>query len=136
MSKGAAAQTDVLKYIMNGTAPSWAGASNFYIALHTADPTVSGNQSTNEVSYGSYARIPVAASTSGWTVSGSSASNNNALLFPTCTSGGATATHISVGTASSGTGEILYYGPLQASLAISVNIQPKIAAGVLQVTES
>ena len=45
--------------------------TNLYVALHTADPGESGTQSTNEISYTSYARVAVARSSAGWTVTGS-----------------------------------------------------------------
>lgn len=42
--------------------------------------------------------------------------------------------HFSVGRDSSGGGEVLFYGALDSSLAISSNITPRIPAGDLVVT--
>lgn len=44
-----------------------AGAGNIYVSLHTADPA-GGDQTTNEASYGSYARVAVARGAGTWTV--------------------------------------------------------------------
>ena len=42
-------------------------AGSFFISLHTADPSA-GNQSTSETAYTGYARVAVARSSAGWTV--------------------------------------------------------------------
>ncbi len=109
--------------------------TNLYVSLHTADPGEGGSQTTNECAYGSYARVAVARSGSGWTVSGNTATNAALVQFPQCTSSSETATHVAVGTAASSTGKLLYKGALSASLAISSGIQPQFAAGSLQVSE-
>src|SRR5690349_18011687 len=59
-------------------------AGNLYIALYTADPGETGTATTNEATYTNYARVAVARSGSGWTVSGNSASNAGVVTFPTC----------------------------------------------------
>src|ERR1700723_1778739 len=77
--------------------------TNLYCALHTADPTASGTQTTNEISYTGYARVAVARSTGGWTVTSASVSPVANVVFGTPTgSPSATATFWSVGTAASG----------------------------------
>lgn len=43
-------------------------AGSLYIALHTADPGATGNQTTSEATYTSYARVGVVRSNSGWTL--------------------------------------------------------------------
>lgn len=43
-------------------------AGNLYISLHTSDPGATGDQTTNEATYTSYARVAVVRSASGWTV--------------------------------------------------------------------
>src|ERR1700679_2605180 len=60
-------------------------AGNLYVSLHTADPTNAGNQTSSETTYTSYARVAVARSTGGWTISGTSpatASNTATITFP------------------------------------------------------
>ena len=111
-----------------------ASAGSFHIALCTADPGKAGDQTTNEVSYTGYARVAVARSGSGWSRSGSTMSNVATITFGECTSGSATATHFSVGTAGSGTGQIIVSGSLSASRAISSGITPLFNAGELDVT--
>jgi hypothetical protein len=117
----------------SGLQPS-ATAGSFYIALHTSDPGEAGNQSTNEIAYTSYARVAVARSGSGWTVSGDSVQNAALIQFPQCTGGSGTASHFSIGLASSGAGNIMMSGALNSSLAISNGITPQFAAGSLTAT--
>lgn len=117
-----------------GLLPS-AGAGSLYVSLHTGDPGETGDQTTNECAYGSYARVAVARSGSGWTRSGSQISNVAAITFPQASSGSETATHFGVGTASSAAGKLLYSAALSASLAISSGITPEFAIGALTVSE-
>lgn len=135
MSKGNTTENDVLEHLFKATALSWAANGNLYIALHTADPGEAGSQTTSEATYTSYARVAVARSGSGWTVSGNQASNAALIQFPQCTGGTNTITYVSIGTASSGTGQIVYSGALNASLAVSNLIQPQFAIGALVATE-
>jgi hypothetical protein len=133
MSKGNTAENDVLKAVLKGTDPSWRGNANRYLALHTGDPGEGGSQTTSEAAYTSYARVAVPVAD--WTDGGSVFSNTNLLQFPQCTGGSETITHVSIGTASSGAGQILYSGALSASLAVANLIQPQFAALALTVTE-
>jgi hypothetical protein len=144
MSMSNASETNLLLLLFNNT--DWANvgdaaglqnsaaAGNFYVALHTDDPGDAGNQTTSEVSYTGYARVAVARSAGGFTVSGAQVSNTAAVQFGECTAGSATATHFSVGLASTSTGDILYSGALSASRAISAGITPLFNAGALQGT--
>jgi len=105
------------------------------VSLHTADPGEAGNQSTSEATYGSYARVAVARSGSGWTVTNNQAVNAALVQFPQCTSSTNTITHVGVGTAASSTGKLLYKGVLSSSLAVSSGIQPQFSGGSLTVSE-
>lgn len=144
MSFSNATESDILKlYLQNvdianlGDAAGVRGsatAGSVYVALHTGDPGETGDQTTNECAYTSYARVAVARSTGAWTVSGSSptqGANASPVTHPKCTGGSETATHFSVGFASSGAGKIIISGALTSSLAISNNITPSFAAGDL-----
>jgi len=111
-----------------------ATAGSFYIALHTADPGEAGDQTTSEIAYTSYARVAVARSGSGFTRSGSSISNAALVQFPQATGGSGTATYFSIGTDSTGTGQIVASGALAASLAVSNGMQPQFAIGALVAT--
>lgn len=143
MSMTNAAETAFLNLFFNNT--DWANvgdaaglqnsatAGSFYISLHTADPGETGNQTTSEATYTSYARVAVARSGAGWTVSGNNASNTSAVSFPACTGGTNTITHFGIGSDSSGTGNLFMSGALTSSLAVSSGITPQFAVGELDV---
>lgn len=145
MSKGNTFENDLLQLIFNnvdiadigdaGGLQNSATAGSLYVALHTADPGEAGTAATSEASYTSYARVAVARTSGGWTVSGNSATNTALIQFPECTGGSNTITHVSITTASSGTSKILYSGALSASRSVSSGIQPQFAATSLTVTE-
>ena len=110
-------------------------AGSVYVSLHASDPGEAGNQTSGtELSYTGYARVAVARSGSGWTVSGNSASNAAAITFGACTAGSGTAAYFGIGTDSSGSGTLLFSGALTSSLAISSGITPSFAIGALTVT--
>lgn len=89
---------------------------SLYVSLHTADPGEAGNQSTSEAAYTNYARVAVARTSGGWTVSGNQVSNAAAINFPQCGVTGATITHFGIGTDPTGTGKLLYKAPLGTAL--------------------
>jgi hypothetical protein len=134
MSFGNTAETDVLGKLFNNTALSWDANTDLYLSLHTGDPGEGGSQTTSEATYTSYARIAVARSGAGWTVSGATVQNAALAQFPQATGGTNTITHVAIGTASSGAGQILVSGALNSSLAVSNLIQPQFAAGALVFT--
>lgn len=110
-----------------------ATAGSFYISLHTGDPGEAGSQTTNEATYTSYARVAVARSAGGWTVSGNNVSNAAAINFPAATGGTNTITHFGIGSDLSGAGNLFFKGALSASLAVSTGITPSFAIGELDV---
>jgi hypothetical protein len=111
-----------------------ATAGSFFISLHSADPGEAGNQSTNEISYTGYARVGVTRTAGGFTRTGSTIANTALVQFGQCTAGTATATHFGIGTDSTGAGNLLLKGALNASLSISNGIQPQFAAGAMTAT--
>jgi hypothetical protein len=111
-----------------------ATAGSFYISLHSADPGEAGTQSTNEISYTGYARVAVNRTAGGWTRTTSTIANTALVQFGQCTGGTATATHFGIGTDSTGAGNLLLKGALNASLSISNGIQPQFAAGAMTAT--
>lgn len=145
MSKSNTFENDLLQLIFNnvdiadigdaGGLQNSAAAGSLYVALHTGDPGEAGNASTSESAYTSYARVAVARTAGGWTVSGNSATNAALIQFPECTGGSETITHVSITTAASGASKILYSGALSASRSVSSGIQPQFAASALTVTE-
>jgi len=134
MSKGNTFENDLLLLIFNNTDAANIGdatglrgsssAGSLYASLHTGDPGEAGNQTTNECAYTSYARVAVARSGSGWTVSANSVSPAANISFPAATGGSETATHWAVGTASSGTGKLLYSGTISPNISISSGVTP------------
>lgn len=101
-------------------------AGSYYVSLHTGDPGEAGSQTTNECAYTSYARVAVARSGSGFTVTNNSVSPASAVTFPVATGGTETATHWGVGTDSSGAGTLLYKGSISPTIAISNGVTPRL----------
>lgn len=134
MTKSDTTENDTLKAILKGVDPSWRSNANLYLALHTADPGEAGNQGTSEATYTNYARQTIVKA-SGWTDGGSTFSNAGLIQFPTCGASGNTITHVSIGTLTSGAGQILYSGALNSALTVALNIQPQFSIGALQVQE-
>lgn len=127
---------DTLALVGDATGIVGSGADgSLYVSLHTADPGEAGDQTTNETAYTNYARVAVARTTGGWTVSSNAVTNAALIQFAQCGASGATLTHFGVGTSSSSTGKLLYSGELTSSLAVSSGIQPQFAAGDLDITE-
>jgi hypothetical protein len=145
MSKSNASENALLQLFFNNvdfaTVGDAAGLQNsatagsFYISLHTGDPGEAGDQTTNEATYTNYARVAVARSAAGWTVSGSTATNFAQISFPQCGVTGNTITYVGIGTEISGAGVLMYSGALNSSLAVALNITPLFAATGLTVTE-
>lgn len=136
MSKSNAWENDLLKLLFNATAianiadnAASAPLTNLYIGLHTADPGEAGDQTTNETSYGSYARVAIARTSGGWTVTANSVSPVADVTFPTPTSGTGTITHASIGTASSGAGKLLYSGTISPNITIATGVPIILATG-------
>lgn len=133
-SIGDTAENDILKLIFNATAianiadnAASGPLTNLYVSLHTANPGDSGNQTTSESAYTSYARVAVARSTGGWTASTvGSTSPVATITFPAATGGSETATYFAVGTASSGTGKVLWSGPISPTISISNGVTPSL----------
>ena len=138
MSFGDTFENDLLKLIFQAVAianladnAAASPNSNLYISLHTASPGEAGNQSTNECNYTSYARSTVARSSGGWAITGSTVSPVNDINFPTATgpSDNQTATYAAIGTALSGSGKILVYGPLNPTIVITQGVPPVLVQG-------
>lgn len=133
MSKGNTFENDLLLLIFNATAigniadnAATSPLTNLYVSLHTSDPGEAGDQTTNEIAYTSYARVAVARSGSGWTVSANSVSPAAEISFPAGTGGSGTATHFGIGTASSGAGKLLYKGAITPNIVCGSGVTPKL----------
>lgn len=136
MPKSTITANDTLDSFLRAVDPLWRNGATRYISLHTATPGVGGNQTTNEAAYGGYTRVAVTAATGFTAASAGSASNTGLIQFPECSSGSETETYVAIGTAASGAGQIIYFGALTASRAVSAGIQPQFAIGSLQASES
>lgn len=109
--------------------PASTTAGSLYVSLHTADPGEAGDQTTNETSYTSYARVAVARSSAGWTVTNNSVSPAASITFAECTGGTATITHFGVGTASSGAGVLLFSGTVTSNISVLSGVTPALTTG-------
>lgn len=130
---------DILNYILRNASPSWGGSTTLYVSLHSATIGAGGGQTTNEISYTGYARVPIARnnSTGEFTAaSGGTTDNDNSITFgnPTAGSFPITATHIAIGENASGAGTVIMYSALSTPLVINVNVQPNVPIGALDVT--
>jgi hypothetical protein len=109
-----------------------ATAGQLFFSLHTEDPGEVGTQATHEVSYTSYARVGVSRDgAAGFTVTDNSVSPAANVDFPPCTGGTATATHFSVGVASSGSTIVLYKGAVSPTIAISTSVTPRLTTATV-----
>lgn len=131
MSKGDTFENDILKLIFQAVSiadlarDAAAPTANLTVALHTADPGESGTQSTNETTYTGYARVSVARTAGGWTVTNNSVSPAANIDFGECTaSPGAAITHWSVGTGVSN--KLLYSGTVTPNITMAVGVIPRI----------
>lgn len=133
MSKSNAFENSLLKLIFNATAianladnAASSPLTNLYVSLHTADPGETGDQSTSEATYTGYARVAVARTTGGWTVTNNSVSPVANIDFANCTGGTNTITYFGVGTASSGAGVLYYSGTVTPSISVSSGVTPRL----------
>ena len=140
-------ENDVLLLLFNNTNIALLGdatgvrgssaAGSVYVALHTADPGETGKQNTSEVSYTGYARVAVARSGAGWTVSGTAptqVTNAATITFGVSALGTPTVTHFSVGYESSGASKMIVSGTLTTPQVINIGGTNTFAAGALIAT--
>lgn len=144
--------TDILALILNAT-PIANEADNaasspltaLFLSLHSADPGVTGTQTTSELAYTGYARVSIARSNGSpaWTITSPgnvpTAQNTAQVNFPACTGSSGTAAWVGVGTLVSGTGKLLYRAQVSTpsgGLAISNGITPQIPATDITITET
>jgi hypothetical protein len=132
---------DILALVFNSTALPAAYTTSLYFSLHTADPGLGGDQTTNEVNttqYQNYVRVTKTRSgTTDFTVAGKVAQNATQVLFATAgaASTGATLTHLAIGVLSTGAGRILHSaGTISPNITISNGVQPSFAAGAITIT--
>jgi hypothetical protein len=139
--KGSTTSNALLALILNATTftsiaqnASSTPATVICAALHTASPGAGGTQSTNEAAYTGYGRVSMARTSSGFTVSGNSATFTSAINFPPSTGGTESETYFSLAVPTSGTTcagalVILYFGPITPSIPVSAGITPQLTVG-------
>jgi hypothetical protein len=144
MSKSNTHETDYLKLIFNNVTMTLVGDAagilksvadgSLYFSLHTADPGEAGDQTTSEVAYTSYARVAVARTTGGFTVTGNAVALVANVTFPAGTGGSGTAGFWGIGASASGVGKLLYKGAISPSIVCGSGVTPQLTAGTV-VTE-
>lgn len=134
MSKSDVMENSLLLLIFNATLfanvainATSAPITSIFAALHTADPGETGDQTTNEIAYTSYARVGVLRTSGGWTVTANSVSPVAAITFPAGTGGSGTATHFSVGTLTSGAGVRFYSGTVTPNIVCGNGVTPSLS---------
>lgn len=126
-------ENDLLLLIFNATAianiadnAASSPLTNLSYALHTADPGEAGNQSTSEIAYTSYARVSVARTSGGHTVTANSVSPAATISFPAGTGGSGTAAYFSVGPTGGGTTKILFSGTVTPNVVCGSGVTPQL----------
>lgn len=136
MSISDTTEAAILALIFNATA--WANyadnaagtpQTNISVALHTADPGDTGTQSTSEAAYTSYARVSVARTSGGWTVSGTSPTQTvpaATISFPAGTGGSGSDTFFSTGKTGGGASAILFSGSVTPTIVSGTGVTPQL----------
>ena len=131
-----------LKLIFNGTAianiadnAASSPLTHLYCSLHTVDPGLTNDQTSGEATYTGYARAAVARNSGGWTVSSNTVTPTVDILFPVGTGGFDDLLFYAIGTASTGTGSILFSGAFSTDLYTGSATQPVIPATTI-ITET
>jgi hypothetical protein len=133
MSIANATENSILLLIFNATA--WANyadnaasspQTNIHVAGHTADPGEAGDMTTSESAYTSYARVNVARTSGGWTVTANSVSPVAAISFPAGTGGSGTMTHFSTGKTGGGATAILFSGTVTPNIVCGNGVTPQL----------
>lgn len=138
MSIGNTTENAIMALIFNATA--WANyadnaasspQTNIHVGLHYDDPGETGTMTTNEASYASYARVNVARSGSGWTVTNNSVSPAANIDFPASTgaesNGGGSLDFFSTGKTGGGATAILFSGAVSPAIAVGASgITPRL----------
>lgn len=134
MSMSDTTENALLTLIFNATA--WANyadnaastpQTNIHCALHTADPGDAGTMSTSEAAYTSYARVNVARTSGGWTVTANSVSPVATIGFPAGTGGSGTGTHFSVGKTGGGAAAMLFSGTVTPNITFGNGVTPQLS---------
>lgn len=133
MSASNTTETAILVLVFNATA--WANyadnaaaspQTNVAVGLNTADPGDAGSMSTSESAYTSYARVSVARSALGWTVTAGSVSPVAAITFAAGTGGTGTVTYFTTGKTGGGAAVVLVRGTVTPNIVTGNGITPQL----------
>ena len=129
MSKSNAHENSILLLLFNATAfadlaenDTTTPATTLAVSLHTADPGEAGTMATSEATYTGYARVAVARTSGGWTVTADSVSPVANISFPQATGGTNTITHFGVGTGVANS--LLYSGTVTPNIVVTSGVTP------------
>lgn len=120
-------QATAIANVADNTATS--PLTSLYISLHTTDPGLApaNEQAQGETAYTGYARIALARSAVGWTVTANEVVPAANVDFGECTgSPGSAITYIGIGTLASGNGKLLMSGALSPSITMAVGVIPRL----------
>jgi hypothetical protein len=130
MSISNATETAILKLAFQAVA--WANyadnaastpQTNIGVSLHTADPTDTGDASSNEIAYTGYTRVNVARTTGGWTES-------SGTITPAGTAGSGTAAFFGTGKSNAspptGAQAILWSGSVTPGIVCGNGVTPRL----------
>lgn len=139
MSIGDTTENAFMLLVFNATA--WANyadnassspQTNVHVALSTADPGDSGTMSTSETTYTSYARVNVARTGVGWTVTANSVSPAANIDFAAGTGGSGTVTNFSTGKTGGGTVAFLFTGTVTPNIVTGNGVTPRLTTASTQ----
>jgi hypothetical protein len=133
MSKSNAFETGMLAKVFKATALSWDAEVELTVYLHKEIITDADASTVDECDYTNYAAQDVARTGVGWDVTGDTASNVAAIVFPQCGAVGNTIKGVSITPKNSTV--VLYWGELNDELTVSNLIQPQFQIGALTITD-
>lgn len=120
-----------------GTVPEWATNPLRYISLHSSDPGDSSDQTVSEMAFEGYTRIRSLCSQ--WVMDPRGVTNRDELNGPVCWEEdceGLVITHVAIGLAPEGPGQILYSGRLSSPIELLPNSRPTFEPGALTFIET
>lgn len=130
--KSDALENALLDHAVGG--PDYSRPATVYVALFTAPPTDAGGGT--ELSGNGYARGAVTNNATNWpAAAGGAKSNGTAITFAAATADWTASVAWGLFDAASG-GNLLYWGPLSASVNVPNGAQAEFAAGALVIQES
>jgi hypothetical protein len=136
------AETNILKLIYNATA--WANMAdnaattpqtNIGVSLHSADVTDALAANNVEATYTGYARVNVARTSGGWTVTGDHVNPVAAITFPAGTANPGTVTHFATAksnaTPPTGAQEVHIYGTVSPNISTGNGVTPQLTTATV-----